>query len=197
MVIDGNRSVIELTLASPEELFVGPAPGVRSLDRSGTATWDQIGAVLGEPGVDRLLRLVHANPQATVVRVRLDGDGLREQSADLGVVQGRLRTWLDCRLAVNAEQIRTIRRIGLRSTLLCLFLLGGALLLSWALRSERLMGEEAGPLRTLLAEALVIAGWVAMWRPLEMLLCDASRYRHENRLIALALAMRWEDVVEP
>lgn len=196
MVTDRNRSVIELTLASPEELFVGPAPGVRSLDRSGAATWDQIGAVLGEAGVDRLLRLVHASPQATVVRFKLDGDGLPEQSAELGLVQDRLRTWLSCRRAVNAEQIRTIRRIGLRSTLLCLFLLGGALLVSWALQSERFMGDKAGPLRTLLAEALVIAGWVAMWRPLEMLLFDPLRHRHENRLIARVLAMRWEDAAE-
>ncbi len=56
----------------------------------------------------------------------------------------------------------------------------------WALQQESLLGPP-GPVRTLAAEALVIAGWVVMWRPIELLVFDPMRPLMECRLLSRVL----------
>lgn len=55
----------------------------------------------------------------------------------------------------------------------------------------------AGPLREILREGLVITGWVAMWRPLEILLYDwwplVDERRQVRRILDAPVSIRYHD----
>jgi hypothetical protein len=59
----------------------------------------------------------------------------------------------------------------------------------------------AGHLREILREGLVITGWVAMWRPLEVLLYDwwplIDERRQVRRILAAPVSIRYEGVTAP
>lgn len=56
----------------------------------------------------------------------------------------------------------------------------------------------AGHLREILHEGLIITGWVAMWRPLEVLLYDwwplVDERRHIRRILAAPVSIRYDEV---
>jgi len=106
--------------------------------------------------------------------------------------------WCQARISSNREINHLSRRFGARALAICIGVLGVLLALAWALQQESLLGPP-GPVRTLAAEALVIAGWVVMWRPIELLVFDPMRPSFENRLLSRALSMesRVEWVAQP
>lgn len=59
----------------------------------------------------------------------------------------------------------------------------------------------AGPVREILREGLVITGWVAMWRPLEILLYDwwplIDERRQIRRILDAAVSIRYHEVTIP
>ena len=59
----------------------------------------------------------------------------------------------------------------------------------------------AGPVREILREGLVITGWVAMWRPLEILLYDwwplIDERRQIRRILDAAVSIRYQEVTIP
>ena len=61
--------------------------------------------------------------------------------------------------------------------------------------------QTAGPLREILREGLVITGWVAMWRPLEILLYDwwplVDERRQVRRILDAPVSIRYHDVTIP
>ena len=66
--------------------------------------------------------------------------------------------------------------------------------MSWL--ASRLPGvTEGGDVRLVLRESLVIAGWVAMWRPMEVFLYDWWPIREErklqDRLAAMPVQIRY------
>jgi hypothetical protein len=103
----------------------------------------------------------------------------------------RLRAWCECQLKANERTVCTTRRLGRRGLLFALSALAVALAVSWIIQNEVLFGP-AGAMRNLLGEALVIAGWVAMWRPVEMLLFDTIAPVRQNRHLRRLLALPWE-----
>lgn len=185
-------SELSLLLSSTDELFEGPPPGRRDVGAStGASDWDSVGATLGEAGVIRLLRLLQAHPGATNVVLRLAGgpDGSSPCSkSEADALIRRLHAWCRARIASNRDIIRLSRRFGARVLAVCIGVLGVLLALAWALQQESLFGPP-GPVRTLGAEALVIAGWVVMWRPIELLVFDPMRPAFESRLLARVLTM--------
>lgn len=184
-------SELSLLLSSPDELFEGPPPGEDLSSRADSSYWDTVGATLGEAGVIRLLRLLQAHPDATKVVLRLAGgpDGSSPCSkADADALIRRLHAWCRARIASNREINRLSRRFGARVLAICIGVLGVLLTIAWALQQESLVGPP-GPVRTLGAEALVIAGWVVMWRPIELLVFDPMRPGFESRLLARVLTM--------
>jgi len=60
---------------------------------------------------------------------------------------------------------------------------------------------SAGPLREILREGLVITGWVAMWRPLEVLLYDwwplIDERRQVRRIIDAPISIRYPELTIP
>ncbi len=196
-MVDRNTAEIVLRLGSPAELFDGPAAAARPLPESDRQSWDDIGAILGQAGVARLLRLVYTHPRATRLLVQVAADGSSPERA-AGELEARLRLWCQAKLAANRSQIRAIRIVALRTLAACLALLAVAFLAASTLQSESIFPGEPGPLRKLASEAIVIAGWVVMWRPFESLIFDPLEPKRESRMIRRLLALTWRiEVREP
>ena len=100
--------------------------------------------------------------------------------------------------AVHAHFMRIAeqRRMGLRR----LFSRGraslgiGLVFLAAMLLLAEFVGRFAGPFPVLLRESLTIAGWVAMWRPMEIFLYDWWPIRAEIRLYSRLATMPVEVV---
>lgn len=64
--------------------------------------------------------------------------------------------------------------------------------------AELTLSLPGGHLREILREGLVITGWVAMWRPLEVLLYDwwplIDERRQVRRILAAPVSIRYEEV---
>jgi hypothetical protein len=84
-----------------------------------------------------------------------------------------------------------MRIVALRTLAACLGLLAVAFLAASTLQSEAIFTGEPGPLRKLASEAIVIAGWVVMWRPFESLIFDPLEPKRESRMIRRLLALTW------
>ena len=67
--------------------------------------------------------------------------------------------------------------------------------------AELTTSMPSGPLREILREGLVITGWVAMWRPLEVLLYDwwpmVDERRHISRILEAPVLVRYEAETVP
>ena len=65
----------------------------------------------------------------------------------------------------------------------------------------RAVSLTAGAVREILREGLVITGWVAMWRPLEILLYDwwplIDERRQIRRILDAAVSIRYHEVTIP
>jgi len=85
-------------------------------------------------------------------------------SRDLGAALNRYFAY---RAEVTRRELRELFRIGRRSLVIGLIVLAGCLVLGGALDS--LIQNEIG---SFLREGLVILGWVANWRPIEIFLFD-------------------------
>ncbi len=81
------------------------------------------------------------------------------------------------RVRVTTQRLRQLLRIGRTSLLIGLAFLAASIAISQAI-AGLLTGGEASMLR----EVMLIGGWVAMWRPLEIFLYDWWPIRAEARL---------------
>ena len=108
------------------------------------------------------------------LRVHLEAHNANEAE----VISQAVRNYFGAAAAASRQELRRLLAIGWRSLLIGLAFL--ALCLSGA---EWLGGfaSLAGPL-VLLRESLVIGGWVALWRPLEIFLYDWWPLRADRRL---------------
>jgi hypothetical protein len=74
--------------------------------------------------------------------------------------------------------------------------IGLAMLVVFLTFAELTLSLPSGPLRDILREGLVITGWVAMWRPLEVLLYDwwplVDERRQVIRMLAAPVSIRYD-----
>lgn len=174
---DDPNQPIRIFLTRSEEMFVGPA--VTDLPvAEAVRDWDEAGRWLGESGCERALRMLADRPEAGSMLI----GGPWDSATNAAELQARVRAWCDARILRSTQQIRLTRRLGLRTLAWSLLMLGMALTLSWGLQAEAVLGP-AGPLRMVLAEALLIAGWVMIWRPVELLFCEPMKPAYERRLL--------------
>jgi hypothetical protein len=80
------------------------------------------------------------------------------------------------RAKLNGFEFRHLLKQGRTS-----LVIGLAFLTACVLTSQLLRGQ-AGPLPIVLREGLIIAGWVAMWRPMEIFLYEWWPLLHKGRL---------------
>jgi hypothetical protein len=108
-------------------------------------------------------------------------DGLDEQTKVLGQA---MSAYFSYRAEMLTRDLTELLRMGRRALLLGLFILAVCVAAGQLAR-----GHLAGRLGEMVAEGLVILGWVSNWRPIEVFLYDWwPIVRHRNLLRRLARA---------
>jgi hypothetical protein len=112
-----------------------------------------------------------------------------DRSAELGkeseVLRAAIREFFSRRSESSQRRLRHLFRVGRTS-----LLIGTGFLTASFLASNFVMRAYQGlPLSDLLRESLLIGGWVAMWRPLEIFLYDWWPIQSELRLYDRLSAM--------
>jgi hypothetical protein len=161
----GENGVIEVRLHDVNQLFdeMDPAPfHKRELNRNAE-----------EYLVDSVTELASGKLREIVLYIE------RAHLIDDGVAIGAaIRDHFARRSAYTEKALRRLLQRGLISLLVGLSFLTAMFVIGQIL--ERIMGEPAVP--RILREGLLIIGWVAMWKPLEILLYDWWPILSERRL---------------
>ena len=106
------------------------------------------------PRNDPLTLIIHVNQSA-------EDAGMQE------LVERAVRNYFAYRTKLNRLEFKHLLRQGRTSLVIGLVFLATCLLLS-----ELMLRQKPGTLLSLLRESLTIAGWVAMWRPMQIFLYD-------------------------
>jgi hypothetical protein len=167
---EGGVTLIEIALREPRQLFhtLDPAPfREKDLDTQAEGYLQEVARELHRHGPARLL--IHL-PAAV-----LESDEARS-------IPAAISHYFDYRAAEELRQLRRLLSNGAVSLVIgLLFLLG-------CLSARRLVPNFAGAeLQLILGEGLLIIGWVALWRPLEIFLYDwwpVWQRRREHRWLA-------------
>ncbi|MBE7483153.1 MAG: hypothetical protein HS104_24665 [Polyangiaceae bacterium] len=168
----GGERVIELELRSLGQLFnsIDPAPfPEKDLD-------DDIDAFL----VSWAKEFPDSAPLKVIIHLReLPADTQPDELAEAS-----LHHYFTYRAELADREFRQLLRRGRTSLLIGLAFLGACV------GASRLLANfSTTPLAAIAQESLLIGGWVAMWRPLEILLYDwwpLRRNRHVYRKLARA-----------
>jgi hypothetical protein len=162
-----DEGTIEVRVRDVDQLFntIDPSPFLdRDLDRD--AEEYIVSVAQAVPREAPLTLVVYVErPVELHDQARIVADAIRLHFARRAEMVGR-------RLRQLLRRGRTSLAIGL--LFLAGSIAGGDLIM-------RFMG--AGPLATVLRESMLIGGWVAMWRPMEIFLHDRWPMREEQRLL--------------
>ena len=157
---------IEVTVETPTRLFheLDPSPLVgRDLD-------EQVEAYI--LACAREMNAVHYSLVLHVPATEMPGETAAAALSDA------IRAYFQYRRDEEARKLQALMRDGRQALAIGIAFLFVCGLLGWiALR------ELAAPLGTFLDEGLLIIGWVALWRPLEILLYDWRPIRRERRVL--------------
>lgn len=160
--------VLEVRVGGVDELFnaIDPAPfRERDLDPKAEdfiVSWAE--------------ELRHEGPLTLILR--LDGHGHAHARVDPAVVSDAVRGFFRQRALATRRRLRLLLRRGRTSLLIGLACLAGSIFFS-DLVASALGASRFSPI---VRESLIIGGWVAMWRPLEVFLYDWWPVRAEARL---------------
>ena len=174
---DRGVALIELRLDSLAQLFnvFDPSPFHRKdLDRDAE---DYIVGALRELG-PRPARLVLHLPEAETRSAEAQGRG------------AAIRNFFAFQAQITARDLRLELRRGRDSLGIGLVFLGACLLLR-----QLALSFGPGPVGSILGEGLLIAGWVALWRPLEIYLYDW--WPHRRRLLVYRRLAEIEVEIQP
>ena len=165
-------SLIEIRLDSLSQLFnsLDPAP-FRDKDLGRDAEEYIVGAVDDFP-LSAPLKLVVYLP-------------MTRQMADTAVVlKDAIHRYFDYLLAMERRRLRFALREGRIS-----LLIGLAFLFACFSLRQAVQALEPGTFREIVAEGLLISGWVAMWRPIQIFLYGWWPGRHLCRVYAKLTSM--------
>jgi len=178
---ENGRSCIDIKIQQSRQLFDGrdPAPfHERALDE------DAVAYLLG--AVQEISR---KQPLAIVVTISAEPQPSLPARVIVEAMRGHF--------VYEGEQIERRLREHLRRGQMTLGVGLTALVLFLTL-AQLTASLTAGPLREILREGLVITGWVAMWRPLEILLYDwwplVDERRQVRRLLEAPVSVRYHEV---
>lgn len=161
---------IELTLSAPEALFA--ATGSDPLAPGFSLT----------SGMDRILAETSFRRTTSLRNVRLvlrPGDGAPPlDEARLGKA---IAAYCTARGDALSLQRAAVLREGLQTLGLATIFIAVVVLLATGVKGWL---EGSGLLSTLVRDGLVIAAWVALWRPIDILLFETWLLRREQRVLA-------------
>jgi hypothetical protein len=182
--VEDGRSCIDLKVRQSRQLFDGrdPAPfHERDLDD------DAVAYLLGAAQ-----EIPRKQPLAIVVTISEEPEPHLAPDVIVEAVRGHFTyegEQVERRLRDHVRRGQMILGVGL--TVLVVFLT----------LAEFTVSLPAGPLRDILREGLVITGWVAMWRPLEVLLYDwwplIDERRQVRRILDAPVSIRYDGVTTP
>jgi hypothetical protein len=160
--LDAGQYLVELTLGDARQLFnsLDPAP-FRERDLDGAAE-EYIVTALREIGMSRPARVV----------IHIPTSGLAGENAP--TIESAIRHYFDYRAEHTSIELRMLIGRGVLSLLIASVFLLACL---WA---RQLIDRQTG--HPILTEGLLILGWVAMWRPVEVFLYDWWPILHRVRI---------------
>jgi hypothetical protein len=163
--IASNCEIIEVHVAELKQLFnaIDPSP-FREKDLDASAEEFIVGWAREAPRDAPLALLVYLDRPA----------GLPDEAATL---RDAVLEFFKHRAQATRQRLRQLFRVGRTSLVIGLAFLAMSLLVGDFI--ARTLGDGVG---TLLRESLLIGGWVAMWRPMEIFLYDWWPIRDEARL---------------
>lgn len=164
--IEGGVALIELRLRSLAQLFnsFDPSPfHAKDLDADAEA---YIVTALGELPAGQPSRLVIHLPPGEAA------------TAEAKALRRSIGNYFAYRAEAAARDLRTELRLGRDS-----LTIGLAFLAVCMLARHFVESLGAGPWHTLAAEGLLISGWVAMWRPIQIFLYDWWPIRRRLRVL--------------
>jgi hypothetical protein len=177
--------LIEVHVNELKQLFNAwdPSP-FRERDLDPNAEEFIVGWAREIPRDARLGLLVHLDRRA----------GLPGESAEL---RDAVHEFFSQRARVARQRLRQLLRVGRTSLVIGLWVLAILVFLG-ELVSDAMKGRRIGDL---IRESLLIGGWVAMWRPLEIFLYDWWPIRREallyDRLAAMPVRIAYDDDAGP
>ena len=176
---------IEVHVAELKQLFnaIDPSPfRERDLDPNAEEFIVEWGREL--PRDARLALVVHLDRPA----------GLPEEAA---VLRDAVREFFAVRAETTRRRLRQLFRVG-RTSLLIGIVFVAITVAAGDLIAKALQGQRLGEI---IKESLLIGGWVAMWRPLEVFLYDWWPIRQEaqlyDRLSAMPVRIVYQDDTKP
>ena len=163
---DASTHDIRLELSDPRELFEAPR-----LDPLG-------GQPQAEAGIERILNRIRPWPDRPVrATLRLPA-AVRTPDLEARMRSG-LQQYCDVRIGHIGNDVASLRQEGLAT------LWRGLVFLALCMLGSHVLGEPKflpGILARFLDEGLIIAGWVALWYPLDALLYQHWPLKRERRL---------------
>jgi hypothetical protein len=163
---DTSTHEIHLELSDPRQLFQAPE-------------FDPLaGQPHPEPGIERILNRIRPQP-GWPVRTTLRLPAARQVPDPEARVRAGLEQYCDVRIEQITHDIASLRQEGLAT------LWRGVLFLALCMLGSRILGEPKflpEIVARFLDEGLIIAGWVALWYPLDALLYQHWPLKRERRL---------------
>ena len=160
-------SVVRLELAEVGELFVAPP-------------YDPLSGRLERlPGVERVLRQLEGSRQPGPQRFEIVAAENWPAVVSGTDIEKAVAAFCRAEMEDARSSIQLMRRRGRQALWVGLPVLGLCLAASGL--SSSLLGS--GAISNLLSNSFVIAGWVAMWRPAELLLYEWRPFRQRMRLL--------------
>jgi hypothetical protein len=127
--------------------------------------------------VDYITSWAREIPKHRPLRLRIQVRQPPRRDDEVGILRQAIHNHFTNSAQLKRNEFRQLMRRGRLSLLIGLAVLSTAMLASQLVEST---GRE--PLLDLLREGVLIGGWVAMWRPLEILLYDWWPVRAERQL---------------
>lgn len=177
--VEGGRTWIDLKVGQSRQLFDGrdPAP-FRERD-------------LDEDAVDYLLTAVEEIPRTQSPAIAITITDEPEPAVSSDSIVAAVRSHFAYELAQTERRFRDHIRRGQIS-----LAVGLTMLFVFLAIAELMLSFQPGPLRDILREGFVITGWVAMWRPLEILLYDwlpiVDARREIRRILDAPLSVHYD-----
>jgi hypothetical protein len=164
--IASNCKIIEVHVAELKQLFnaIDPSP-FREKDLDPKAEEFIVSWARDLPAGAHLALLVYLDRHA----------GLPEEAA---VLRDAIHEYFSQRMLASRRRLRQLFRVGRTSLVIGIACLAASLLFGDFIAKA----ARGQPLGALLRESLLIGGWVAMWRPMEVFLYDWWPIRSEMRL---------------
>ena len=168
--VEDGRSVLDIRVSHSRQLFDfrDPAP-FRERD-------------LDDDAVEYLLAAAEEIPRKQPLAIAVTISDEPEPRLATDAITDAIRTHFRYELDQIQRRIREHMRRG-QMTLA----VGLTMLVVFLTLAEFIVSPPAGPLREIIREGFVITGWVAMWRPLDVLLYDWWPMVDERRQIARIL----------